>query len=94
MAKLMELCGSVPALIVRTQQRNVIAERAQKSYNRRMDALDLERAMFEQCKRERTRKRVRNTWSSEQAGTCGCITYDARFENSYIHIVCKGRKKY
>lgn len=39
-------------------------------------------------------KRVRNTWSSEQAGTCGCITYDARFENSYIHIVCKGRKKY
>lgn len=50
--------------------------------------------IFATCKTTRTRKRIRNTWSSEQAGTCGCITYDARFENSYIHIVCKGRKKY
>lgn len=50
--------------------------------------------IFAAGKTERTRKRVHNTWSSEQAGTCGTITHEARFENSHIHVVCKGRKKY
>lgn len=90
MAKLMELCGSVPASIVRTQQMNVIAERTQKSYNRRMDALDLERAMFEQCKHTRTQKRVKNGWSREQAGTCSQLTTTRRFATSQTFVEKRG----
>ena len=50
--------------------------------------------IFAAGKTSRISKRVHNTWSSEQAGTCGTIMHEARFENSYIHITCKSRKKY
>ena len=55
---------------------------------------EYERNIFAECKTERTQKRVRNTWSSEQAGTCGSYTHTIRFENSYITKVCKSRNLY
>ena len=73
MAKLFELC-EVPASLVRIQQTSEIKSRVAKSYASRMDKLGMEKAIFEQCKRTRTQKRVRNTWSSEQAGRA-CVHY-------------------
>lgn len=53
-----------------------------------------ERHIFDMCKGRRTKKRVKNGWSSEQAGTCGSYTHTMRFENSYITKVCKSRNLY
>lgn len=50
--------------------------------------------IFSTCKTMRTQKRVKNGWSSEQAGTCGTYVRTMRFENSYITKVCKSRNMY
>lgn len=54
----------------------------------------IERNAFDICKGARTQKRVRNTWSTEQAGTCGSYTHTMRFDNSYITKVCKSRNMF
>lgn len=78
MATLKELCSNIPQSILRTQTNYEVATRMQASYNNRMEHLDMERAIFAQCKRERTKKRVRNSFSTDEAGTCGSGTYVRR----------------
>jgi hypothetical protein len=94
MATLKELCSSVPKSLLRVQTDYNVNQRKQAAYNKRMERLGMERAIFEQCKHTRTQKRVKNTFSSEQAGTCGSYTRTMRFENSYITKVCKSRSMY
>lgn len=94
MATLKDLCSSVPQSLLREQAIYNVNTRKQAAYNKRMERLGMERAIFEQCKRNRTRKRVHNTLYKEQAGTCGTYTHTMRFENSYITKVCKSRNMY
>lgn len=94
MAKLFDLCENVPAKLVRIQQTSEIKSRVAKSYANRLAYLDTEECIFEQCKRTRTRKRVRNTWSSEQAGRIGTVTVTSRFSGSHISVVCKTRNMF
>jgi hypothetical protein len=98
MANLKELCGSIPQSIIHTAtnyevaRRKVAAHRRQqKEYNARMQALDMERCIFEQCKRSRTQKRVRNSFSTEEAGRSGGGTIIATIRNNstHIHQVCR-----
>ena len=92
MAKLFELCSDVPAKLVKVQRANVVAQRMAACYDRCMAYLDMEKAVFEQCKRNRSKKRVHNTFSTDEAGRDGtsCI-HENRFRGSYIHVVSKGR---
>ena len=53
-----------------------------------------ERHVFDMCKGTRTQKRVKNTWSKEQAGTCGTYIATKRFANSRLTCVCKSRSLY
>ncbi len=92
MATLKDLCSSVPQSLLRVQTNYNLNLQKQAAYNKRMQQLDTERAIFEQCKRERTQKRVRNGFSTEQAGTCGTYLRDVRFPNSRIHVVCKSNR--
>lgn len=50
--------------------------------------------VFAVCKGVRMRKRVRNSFSRDEAGTCGTYVHTIRFENSYITKVCKSRNLY
>lgn len=50
--------------------------------------------IFAECKQARTQKRVRNTWSSEQAGRIGMVTVTRRFASSSISVVCKTQNVY
>lgn len=93
MAKLFDLCENVPAKLVRIQQTSEIKARVAQTYAKRMDKLGTEKAIFEQCKRTRTQKRVRNTWSSEQAGRVGTVTIDVR-SHGHGHVVCKTRNMF
>ena len=77
MAKLFELCSDVPQKLVMVQRANVVAERMAAVYDRRMSYLDTEQAIFEQCKRNRSKKRVHNTFSTEEAGRFGGGTFIA-----------------
>lgn len=91
MATLKDLCSSVPQSLLRVQTDYNVNQRKQAAYNKRMQQLGMERAIFEQCKRERTQKRVRNSFSSEQAGRVGMVTHEVRTPNTYGHVVCKSR---
>ena len=101
MANLKELCSNIPQSMLHTAtnyevaRRKVAAHRRQqREYNARMHALDMEQCIFEQCKRNRSKKRVHNTFSTEEAGRGGasCI-HENRFRGSYIHVVSKSRIK-
>jgi hypothetical protein len=94
MAKLFDLCENVPAKLVRIQQTSEIKARVAQTYAKRMDKLGMESAIFEQCKRTRTQKRVRNTWSTEQAGRIGMVTVTSRFSGSHISVACKAQNVY
>lgn len=91
MANLFETCKNIPSTLVRIQQANVIRERQQACYEKRMRDLDMEKHIFEECKGVRIRKRVRNSFSSEQAGKIGIITHEVRTQGTYGHVVCKSR---
>lgn len=78
MANLFETCKNIPSTLVRIQQANVIKERQQACYEKRMRNLDMEKHIFEECKGVRVRKRVRNRFSTDEAGTCGSGTYVRR----------------
>lgn len=93
MGNLKSLCKEVPASLLRVQAVCNAGQRAQESYNRRMRSLECERAIFEQCKRSRSQKRVRNPFSSEEAGTKGMYTRTIR-TGKYTTIVCKSRSNY
>ena len=90
MSTLKDLCSSVPKSLLRVQTDYNVNQRKQASYNKRMECLDMERAIFEQCKRERTQKRVRNRFSTEQAGTCSLITSTRRFATSQTFVEKRG----
>lgn len=94
MARLFDLCKNVPAKLVRIQQTSEIKSRVAQTYAKRMDNLGMESAIFEQCKRTRTQKRVRNTWSTEQAGRIGTVTVTRRFSGSHISVACKAQNVY
>ena len=94
MATLKDLCSNVPQSLLNTQAVYNAMQRKVASYEKRMQQLDTEKCIFEQCKRNRTQKRVRNKFSTEEAGTCGTYTRTMRFENSYITKVCKSRSMY
>lgn len=93
MASLKELCKNVPLKLLHAQANYNVVVRTQTSYNKRMNSLDVEQAVFEQCKRQRSTKRVRNSFSREEAGTCGMNTRTVR-AGKYTTIVCKSRKMY
>lgn len=92
MANLKELCGNVPQSLLRVQTDYNVNVRMQASYNRRMQALDCERVIFEQCKRQRTQKRVRNSFSREEAGTCGSAIVTIRKSCTHTHQVCRTKR--
>lgn len=91
MATLKDLCSSVPQSLLREQAIYNVNQRKQAAYNKRMHQLDMERAIFEQCKRQRTQKRVRNSFSTEEAGRYGGGTIIATIRNNgtHIHQVCR-----
>lgn len=91
MATLKDLCSSVPQSLLREQAIYNVNTRKQESYNKRMRALDCEQAIFEQCKRERTQKRVRNTFSRDEAGTCSLTTSTRRFATSQTFVEKRGK---
>lgn len=93
MSTLKDLCSSIPKSLLREQAVYNANQRAQASYNKRMQVLECEQAIFEQCKRSRTQKRVRNNFSSEEAGTKGMYTRTIR-TGKYTTIVCKSRSNY
>ena len=92
--KITEICKNIPAELIRVQRVTIINERTQASYNKRMQALSVERDIYVQCKHQRTQKRVRNTFSTDEAGTVGMCMRTKRFAGSYIHVCTKGQKKY
>lgn len=55
---------------------------------------EYERNIFAECKTGRTQKRVKNRFSTEQAGTCGTYIATKRFANSRLTCVCKSRNLY
>ena len=55
---------------------------------------DIERNAFEIGKGVRIRKRAKNTFSKEEAGTCGTYIATKRFQNSRLTCVCKSRNMY
>ena len=54
----------------------------------------IERNAFEIGKGVRIRKRVKNTFSKEEFGTCGTYITTKRFANSRLTCVCKSRNFY
>lgn len=90
MATLKDLCSSVPKSLLRVQTDYNVNQRKQAAYNKRMQQLGMERAIFEQCKRERTQKRVRNTFSRDEAGTCSLTTSTRRFATSQEFVEKRG----
>ncbi len=90
MATLKDLCSSVPQSLLRGQTDYNVNQRKQASYNKRMDRLGMERAIFEQCKHTRTQKRVKNKFSTEQAGTCSLSTSTRRFATSQTFVEKRG----
>ena len=50
--------------------------------------------VFAECKGVRIRKRVRNSFSRDEAGTCSNYVGEVRFSNSYIHVAAKKRNLY
>ena len=53
---------------------------------------ETERHIFAMCKGERTRKKAKNGFSKEQAGSIGNTIVTKRFSNSRLTCVCKSRK--
>lgn len=94
MATLKDLCSNIPQSLLRVQTDYNVNQRKQAAYNKRMERLDMEHAIFEQCKRTRTRKRVKNTFSREEAGTCGTHITIKRWDNSRLTCVCKSSRIY
>ena len=90
MATLKDLCSSVPQSLLRVQTDYNVNQRKQAAYNKRMERLGVERAIFEQCKRTRTQKRVKNKFSTEEAGTCSQSTTTRRFATSQTFVEKRG----
>ena len=90
MATLKDLCSKVPQSLLNEQTNYNLMQRKVASYEKRVRDLDMERAIFEQCKRERTKKRVRNSFSREEAGTCGDVI--VTFRKGYTTQVCRAHR--
>lgn len=90
MATLKDLCSSVPQSLLRVQTDYNVNQRKQAAYNKRMERLGMERAIFEQCKHTRTQKRVKNKFSTEEAGTCSLSTTTRRFATRQTFVEKRG----
>ena len=90
MATLKDLCSSVPQSLLRVQTDYNLNLQKQAAYNKRMERLGMERAIFEQCKRTRTQKRVKNKFSTEEAGKCSQSTTTRRFATRQTFVEKRG----
>ena len=90
MATLKDLCSSVPKSLLRVQTDYNLNLQKQAAYNKRMQQLDMEHAIFEQCKHTRTQKRVKNKFSTEQAGRCSQSTSTRRFATRQTFVEKRG----
>lgn len=88
MSTLKDLCN-VPQSLLFEQAAYNVAVRAQRSYNKRMHALSSESDIFGMVKQARPKKKVRNSFSREEAGTCGQIICTKRFSGTRIHVTYK-----
>ena len=101
MAQLKDLLSSVPASVLQEQARydreqvmREVARRKAASYQRRMEALDSEYHLFDQCKQSRPSKRkVQNRFSKEEAGTKGNVVMGVR-TGRYSVCVCSVKQNY
>lgn len=93
MAKLTELCSNIPDTLMREQVMRELIRRKARSYTRRVDGLKHEAHVFSKCAQRRPVKgKVKNTASSEEAGTIGKIVVGIR-TGKYSVVVCKSRKR-
>lgn len=71
-----------------------VRRRKNAAYLRRMALLEQERDVYDRCKTSRPMKRrVKNTASSEAAGTIGTMTRRVR-TGLYTGVVCKSKKNF
>lgn len=88
MSTLKDLCN-VPQKLLFEQAAYNVAVRAQRSYNKRMHGLSTETCIFEKVKQARPKKKERNTFSRDEAGTLGQVVRTRRFHGSHIHVAYK-----
>lgn len=94
MATLKELCNNVPTVILMEAATYEVTRRKNCAYLKRMGRLEGEQRVYTRCTTHRPQKgRVKNTASSEAAGTLGTMTCRIRTGN-YTGVMCKSRKKY
>lgn len=94
MATLKELLVKVPNSILMEAAEFELTKRKNAAYLKRMQRLELEKALFERTKTMRPqRRRVKNTASSEAMGTIPTITHRVR-TGKYTGVVCKSKSKY
>lgn len=94
MATLKELCKVVPMQLAIEAAEFEVKRRKNAAYLDRMARLERERDVHAYCVTRRPMKRrVKNTASSEAAGTIGTITRRVRTGN-YTGVVCKSRKNF
>lgn len=97
MAQMYEMLASVPASLrtyARRAERNDREARMKRLYADTMhkaDSLGIvrEAGIAQTMQQQRPRKKAKNSFSREEAGTCGTITCTKRFTGSYIHVVYK-----
>lgn len=94
MATLKELCKVVPMRLAIEAAEFEVRRRKNAAYLKRMQRLELEKALFERTKTMRPQhRRVKNTASSEAMGTIPTITHRVR-TGKYTGVVCKSKDKY
>lgn len=89
MASLFELCKDVPPQMVQIRRKNVLKERAVRSFGKRVEALQAEGDVFEKCRTRRpAQKHWRNNVWSEQMGHVE-IRLTTRHASDGHEIVCR-----
>lgn len=101
MAQLKDLLSSIPTQVLQEQERydrqqvmREVARRKAASYARRLEGLNREYHLFEECQVRRPMKgKTKNRFSKEEAGTSGAITMGVR-TGRYSVCVCKVQQNY
>lgn len=90
MSTLKDLCTNIPVEILQAQKQY----KAQKHFQKRVQALGKETDIFERCKQVRpNRTKYRNTLYREQAGTMGNYVHTVRV-GEYITNVCSSKRTF
>lgn len=94
MATLKELCKVVPDSVLIEAAEFELTRRKNCAYLKRMARLEREHDVHAYCVTRRpSKRRVKNTASSEAMGTMGTMTCRIRTGN-YTGVVCKSKKKF